>query len=461
MKIAKLSMDAQDKSRFEIEGKSSVKYHLKANHTVEAKRWFWALNNAIQWSKDEARDEEQRKQRDAEISRHARQDTKSYLENSKDAGKSELKDSKLSGKGLAPATTLDIPSDSLSHASTKNFTSPNIGVLGDDQGSFYEPHEPSVRGDDMTRIASRANTATIAGDLDDDDEHGDDASSREMQPTSKDAFNITAHSANLQLDLLGQVSKALKDQSKNKPETKMADEAILQAIDTYESAVKSLQSMIGDLLRIARDRDAYWKYRLDREADMRRLWEESMTKVAKEQEKLESRIGESEEKRKRTKRVLRDVLDGGGDSNSHESEIFPSYADRESEPVAKEDSAFTRRKPLAVRGLRRKSTIAALTELSDSDSDADEEFFDAVGAGEVEVSTTMPLSPGGELLTSTTDVPSEHIDCENKASELAASFKGYEDPVRKRLKMEADDRPKISLWVRFEIRPLGSADIRM
>ncbi|MCJ1405829.1 hypothetical protein MMC11_009059, partial [Xylographa trunciseda] len=71
MKIAKLSMDAQDKSRFEIEGKSSIKYHLKANHTVEAKRWFWALNNAIQWSKDEARDEEQRKPRDINVVRQA------------------------------------------------------------------------------------------------------------------------------------------------------------------------------------------------------------------------------------------------------------------------------------------------------------------------------------------------------------------------------------------------------
>ncbi|KAK2841645.1 hypothetical protein FQN49_006049, partial [Arthroderma sp. PD_2] len=32
MRIAKLNMDAQDKTRFEILGKSSVKYHLKANH---------------------------------------------------------------------------------------------------------------------------------------------------------------------------------------------------------------------------------------------------------------------------------------------------------------------------------------------------------------------------------------------------------------------------------------------
>lgn len=67
MRIAKLYMDPQDKQRFEIQGKSSVKYHLKANHQVEAKRWYWALNNAIQWAKDEAREEEKRATQDEAI----------------------------------------------------------------------------------------------------------------------------------------------------------------------------------------------------------------------------------------------------------------------------------------------------------------------------------------------------------------------------------------------------------
>jgi hypothetical protein len=72
MRIAKLYMDPQDKQRFEIQGKSSVKYHLKANHQVEAKRWFWALNNAIQWSKDEAREEEKRATQDHEMLKQAK-----------------------------------------------------------------------------------------------------------------------------------------------------------------------------------------------------------------------------------------------------------------------------------------------------------------------------------------------------------------------------------------------------
>ena len=99
---------------------------------------------------------------------------------------------------------------------------------------------------------------------------------------------------------------------------------------------------------------------------------------------------------------------------------------------------------------RRKSTIADLTNLSDSDSDEDEEFFDAVDAGEVEVVDVMPpsspppLTKGGTTDQKPSNQPNLH---EEKLADIKLSFKGYEDPIRKRFKMEADNRPKISLWV--------------
>jgi hypothetical protein len=72
MKIAKLNMDPTEKTKFDIIGKSSVKYHLKANHEVEAKRWFWALNNSIQWTKDQAKEEDRQKERSAQMLRQAK-----------------------------------------------------------------------------------------------------------------------------------------------------------------------------------------------------------------------------------------------------------------------------------------------------------------------------------------------------------------------------------------------------
>ncbi|KAL8825994.1 MAG: hypothetical protein Q9170_007579 [Blastenia crenularia] len=440
MRIAKLHMDAQDKTKFEIEGKSSVKYHLKANHVVEAKRWFWILNNAIQWSKDEAKAEEKGHQRSAEASRQARSS------NGTEA-------SRLAGRGPTPATAVGFPlSATVSRTSLQDSGMEHGELAGDTDVPLPGSRGTSHAGEETARPASALKTATIAGDLDDEEEYGDDASDHEVQPTSKDAFNITAHSASLQLKLLSQVSAALQAESRRESTTSISHPTVAQAISTYESAVSSLQGLVNDLLKIARDRDAYWQYRLDREADIRRLWEDSMARIAREQEELEGRIGESEDKRKRTKKALREALEGATPAVSPAISRRPTQdhiqiSDSLQRLQIDKDRALPRRKSIGIRDLgRRKSTIADLTNLSDSDSDEDEEFFDAVDAGEVEVIEAMPLSPPGEKAIEPLGQTPERDDREKKKAEIVPSFKGYEDPVRTRLKMDNDDRPKISLW---------------
>lgn len=444
MRIAQLTMDAQDKSRFEIHGKSSVKYHLKANHAVEAKRWFWALNNAIQWAKDEAREEEQQKRKGLEGARQVLKEQTGRVDRISDGPDTSVNidRSKLSSKGVVSAAALSVPSTRRSSAKGA------AGPLAADQESVHESFEGGSAGHD---IARPTNTATLVGDVDDDEEYGEDASSHEIQPASKDAFNITAHSASLQLGLLAQVSSALRVQSLKNPETRIADPMISPAMDTYESAVQSLKAMVRDLLRIARDRDVYWQHRLEREADLRRLWEDSMAKVAREQDELEGRIGESEQKRKQTKRALREALEADvGEKKDYTSYGLPQTATQKD--LSKESPAQQRRKSLRAPG-RRKSTFATLTQLSDSDTDEDEEFFDAVGAGEVEVVDVMPMSPSRSVPAIAREATSEERPRESKVGELATSVIGYEDPVRKRLKTEADDRPQISLWVGMAISP--------
>ena len=272
MRIAKLYMDPKDKTNFEIQGKSSVKYHLKANHVVEAKRWFWALNNAIQWTKDEAKEIERQKQQKEEMLRQAKAGQLPHLaDEPKELGTVDA--SRLSGRGLAPATTVGVP---LTASSSR--LSFQESTLEDEEGSMYESYEPGAAERELNRSVRAGQTAAIAGDLDDEEEYGDDASDHEIQPLSKDAFNITAHSASLQLRLLAQVSAALQTESSKGQAVSISDPTVKQALSTYESSVASLQGLVGDLLKISRDRDAYWQYRLDREADVRRLWEDSMVR---------------------------------------------------------------------------------------------------------------------------------------------------------------------------------------
>ncbi|KAH7109665.1 Oxysterol-binding protein-domain-containing protein [Dendryphion nanum] len=437
MRIAKLFMDPQDKLRFEIQGKSSVKYHLKANHQVEAKRWFWALNNAIQWSKDEAREEEKRNKNDQEALKQAKIEQLDKGRPSIETG--SVTSSRLqSTRNLVPSTSLGVPLTSHDTASRSGQS------VMDDPDSTYEP---SVGGNDLSKLVSHMGTATVEGDADDDEDYGDDASSHEVKPHNKDAFNITAQSAKVQLDLLAQVSAALQGEARKDPPLQLSDPLMSQALNSYESAVGNLKGLIGDLLRISRDRDAYWQYRLDREANVRRMWEDSMAKVAKEQEELENRYGEAELKRRKTKRALREALEEYDlNDNAPKHDDSDDFEEAEEDIRDVPDSKPLRSKPSISSGvLRRKATLANIAaDMSDSESEDDEEFFDAVGAGEVEVLTELPVaSPNIEPSEKTA---AEDDLYESRYAQIKTAFAGYEAGPRKKLAMDADDRPKISLW---------------
>lgn len=431
MRIAKLNMDPQDKTRFEIQGKSSVKYHLKANHVVEAKRWFWALNNAIQWAKDEAKEDDRRRTKDAEMLRQAKIDQ--FGESQADTV--SLASGRGNGKTLAPPSLVHTPSATKLSPQVSRVASES-GFGGDEEGSVSIVIDPAYSQSNIDRIVSQA-TMTAEVDADDDD-YGDYDSSREMKPANKDAFNITAQSVKLQLDLLATVSAALQAERTQNPATPISDESISQALSTYEGAISSLNSLVLDLLKISRDRDAYWQYRLEREGDARKMWEDSMARVAREHEELQSRMGESEEKRRRTKKALREALENASGVVS----AGPSHMEIADAVEVVKELALVKEAGEAEPGEhalpRRKSILQEISALSESESEEEDEFFDAIDAGEVEV--IIPEKPE-EIPITESDIRAV------KHGEIVPSFKGYEDPIRTRLKMDADDRPKISLWV--------------
>jgi hypothetical protein len=174
------------------------------------------------------------------------------------------------------------------------------------------------------------------------------------------------------------------------------------------------------------------------------MWEEAMAQVAREQEVLEARIGEAEEKRKLTKRALREVIEGGVTISRPESRAEQNDEPEEEEQVSlPTDDKASRRRSTARNSIRRRSALMEVTNMSDSETEEDdEEFFDAVDAGEVEIVRRMPPSsppPPKQPVPTISEV--------DGVLDLSSSFKGYENGIRKRLKMDADDRPKISLWV--------------
>lgn len=432
MRIAKLHMSADEKTKFEIIGKSSVKYTLKANHEVEAKRWFWALNNSIQWTKDQAKEEARQKARSAEMLKMAKAEQQQQMHGGSssvggDGGGGNSENASLAEQQQQQPGSHKRGSFQLSRIGSKDRSgkaSATAGSVVDDEDEFVDADGEG-------------------GEEDEGDDYGEGSSGGDVPSANKDAFNITAQSARLQLDTVATVNSALLAEAGRNPGLGLGDPAVAQALGTYDAAIRSLEGLIGDLVRISRDRDAYWQYRLDRESDMRRMWEESMAQVAREQEVLEARVGEAELKRRLTKRILKEavgagMIDGESRPGSRQASGMQATssapATQEEEPEEEEEAGP---KSPGQKSISRHETIMSqVAQLSDSESEGEEEFFDAVDAGEVEVAPMPPsdADKGSELVVS-------------GGLDISSSFKGYENGVRTRLKMDADDRPKISLWV--------------
>ncbi|RFU75833.1 oxysterol binding [Trichoderma arundinaceum] len=417
MKIAQLHMSPDEKTKFEIIGKSSVKYTLKANHEVEAKRWFWALNNSIQWTKDQAREEERQAARSAELLRLAKADQSGSLSiQESHSENTSMTDLRRVSTQLQARPILAVKRSDMTGTST-------VGSV--EEEDFVDTY---TEADAMHSHEHGAGPGTIPGDQDDDDDYGEETSGREEPQATKDALNITAQSAKLQLETMASVHSALLGELSRSPATPLSDAKVTQALSTYDAAIRSLTALVGDLLRISKDRDAFWQYRLDRESNMRRMWEESMAQVAREQEILEARVGESEMKRKLAKKALREVMEGGGLPSASVTPTMEKVQEEVEEAVAVVKAS--------TRSLARKQTaLEQMAELSDSESGVEDEFFDAVDAGDVEV-TELPPS----------DTKQDKKEVVISGIDISSSFSGYENGIRHKLKMENDDRPKISLW---------------
>jgi hypothetical protein len=239
------------------------------------------------------------------------------------------------------------------------------------------------------------------------------------------------------------------EKSKN-PGLTLSDPAVDRALAAYESAVSSLNGLLADLLKISRDRDAYWQYRLDKESDTRKMWEDSMARIVQEHEELQSKIGESEDRRKRTKKALKEVLENASAANSRRmSHVRIDDAVKIVEDAVDDshpkDDVEAEGERIHVPSSKRQS-MTEYADLAESESDEDE-FYDAIDAGEIEVK---------ELATSENVAEKPPVDDvvaylrASKHSQIIPSFKGYDDPPRQKLNMEVDNRPKISLWVSYQ-----------
>jgi hypothetical protein len=366
MKHAKLKLDPADKQKFEIisngKGSGSVRYHLRANHPVEANRWIFALTQAIQ----AATAESVSVGADDGASMHSR----------------SVSTSERPGPGTRSTSSLDL----------------------------------------RPKVSNMSNSSAVSINTEDD---SDEYLPEDSDEPHKGDFEATAHSAQVQLEILEKLLGSLQqgDQQRLRTEGGQETPAIEDPVLILKKTASSLHGTLDELVRMSQTRDNYWRAQLDREKELRRLWEENMETLAEEQEHMEEAMNNAIEQRRMTKRALRAMS------------IAVQQPDKGAEYIRRLSiSEKDRPSTLRPEAIVPPETITAVI----SSSEDEDEFFDALGSETSTLAEEAPQLPRPAIASQAITT---------KEQELQLSMHGYEGPLRTKFeKLDKDNRPKISLW---------------
>ncbi len=302
MRVAKVHYVNGDKTKFEILGPGFAGFHLKASHPTEAKNWVWNLQQAIQKARDSVK-----------------------AQTSRDLTSGMVMDDAVS----VSASLRTISSDTRAE-------------------SIVTPIEMIV-----PACYSRVSFS------DDESVTGENDNNPSEQP-HRDTWGVTAHSAKVQLEIMDQLCESIHQESKA---SKVILDARMQvAIESFKSSVTSLRGVLTQLMSMAGDRERYFIAAIEREQDMRRLWEDNMHALAQDQDDMERKVYEANVERRTTKKALKEART---QLSQHAST------------------------PTLVKATDNYIGVDASTLVSDTDSD-DDEFFDAVGGiGSASIPTTL------------------------------------------------------------------------
>jgi hypothetical protein len=373
MKIAKISIDSSDRQRFDIIGKGSIRYHLRANHPSEAKKWTIALTQSTQWQQQNHRED----------------------------------------GGMSPTS--------------RNIT----GEIKDDDSRVGRTESLSQQNNEQ-RSRSRSPS--------------DDSIEVETIPY-EDSYQMTINSAKAQFPLQNQLLETLitllplqpKDDINEINETK---EGTL--VETFSKSLNLLQNYVEDILRMTEEREEYLKKKLDKELEIKRLWEQSMRDLFIERNEMEQIIQDNVKEEKLRKKQLKLM----SPTNN-----TPGIQRESSEMEARKSEEFQSRAvdlTVVTKGLSRLSTtsrehLIPTSSMSLADEyDSDEEFYDAFDG----------CSVNEDINKSTTKLPSE-LSTEGTSllnstllqPYISNSYLGYPEHIRERLPLDQKSlRPEVSLW---------------
>lgn len=390
--------------RFEVHstpsrGHSSIqKWYLKANHPVEASRWISALQKSMELAKRESEQHDRR-----------------------------------SGESQAPSLKPSLSISSTHPPSRRKDRSGASSAVDAESGGE----------------ASDRKEASPLNDHDQEEQESEDTSdadSTQQVPPHSNSFELQGNALLAQVELTSQLLSSLPSQIPGTPRAAEVNKAI---DDTFHS----VSGMLTEYVSMAKEREDWYKYKLERERERQNIWEESLQAVVREGDMLEKELRSKFRRsrapsftqegtvRKRSTQLVSSPVD---DTVTTATPASPTAAQPESPSVPSSIGPIAQRRtsapssglPLSHSSSRPFSLImggasnAGLALDDDGDTDEEDEFFDAIEAN------TLP-----NLLITQSFIRPSSVQF-NLSREVYAGYL----KLRDRLSISSDDRPPMSLW---------------
>lgn len=296
---ATLHLDSSEKLKFEIIGKNNIRWHLKANHPTETNRWVWSLQNSATLAKDNLK---KRNQNDNEKNHVIEKNnlTESHSDiNSEKSHKHHLKipgrKSKHKRDGSnASAASIVAASGVAGVAAGANA---NLGLVVDQSDSASKISRNSST---PANIASlHDNYSYDAENFDRDEDDDDDDSDIENFGTSntKELLSTIKRSLNVEINSLQELFQYYNLDTTDPSRKQEICSAGLNTTSVIQDLINKYENLVIS-------RDIKLNRQLERQLEVNKLWENSISQLENEIKKREIKLSEYEGKKQKLKKYL-------------------------------------------------------------------------------------------------------------------------------------------------------------
>lgn len=223
------------------------KWYMKANHPVEASRWVQALTKGIQWARREA----ERQSEESEVSSLLAPSTR---------GTSSTWTRRTSHQGPESTGSSIAGGDEIREGGG---TPPRLKPPSSDE------HDSYIKGQETEASSSVAESENL--------------------PPHNGSYDLHANTTVTQMELNAQLLQ-------NLPVASTAGDLKSALIDSFNTT----RNLLTEYVQMGREREEWWKDKLERERERQSVWEESLQAVVREGEIMEKELRTNSRRRSKT-----------------------------------------------------------------------------------------------------------------------------------------------------------------